>query len=69
MKTVHCPTCKKLVQWSNEFPYRPFCSDRCRLIDLGAWADDAYVIPSQTPLDNDENIEEPTEPEGSDPED
>lgn len=34
---VKCPTCRRSVEWSAESPYRPFCSDRCRLIDLGAW--------------------------------
>jgi endogenous inhibitor of DNA gyrase (YacG/DUF329 family) len=33
-----CPTCKKIVLWNDGFPHRPFCSDRCRLIDLGEWA-------------------------------
>ena len=35
---VPCPTCKKAVTWSEESPYRPFCSKRCQLIDLGEWA-------------------------------
>ena len=41
---VKCPTCGKSVEWSDKFPYRPFCSDRCKLIDLGEWASDSYVI-------------------------
>jgi endogenous inhibitor of DNA gyrase (YacG/DUF329 family) len=41
---LHCPICKKLVKSDNaDFP---FCSDRCRTIDLGKWASGAYVIPS-----------------------
>ncbi len=35
--TVSCPRCKKAVVW-NEQPQRPFCSERCKLIDLGEWA-------------------------------
>lgn len=36
--SVNCPTCEKLVVWSaEESPYRPFCSKRCKLIDLGEW--------------------------------
>jgi endogenous inhibitor of DNA gyrase (YacG/DUF329 family) len=35
--TVSCPRCKKTVVW-NEQPQRPFCSERCKLIDLGEWA-------------------------------
>lgn len=34
---IECPTCKKESEWSPENKYRPFCSDRCRLIDLGEW--------------------------------
>jgi endogenous inhibitor of DNA gyrase (YacG/DUF329 family) len=40
---LSCPTCKKSV---NKGPDFPFCSDRCRLIDLGKWASGAYVISS-----------------------
>lgn len=41
---VKCPICKKPVEWSEKNPWRPFCSERCKLIDLGEWASDAYVI-------------------------
>ncbi len=41
---VQCPTCKKPVEWSEKNPWRPFCSERCKLIDLGEWASDSYVI-------------------------
>lgn len=40
-----CPTCHKDVYWNDDFPYRPFCSDRCKLIDLGAWAAEQHHIP------------------------
>lgn len=39
---MRCPTCKKDVALSD--PFMPFCSERCKLIDLGAWADEKYVI-------------------------
>jgi endogenous inhibitor of DNA gyrase (YacG/DUF329 family) len=42
--TVHCPTCKKPVKLEDED--FPFCSPRCRLIDLSKWASGAYVISS-----------------------
>jgi uncharacterized protein len=42
---VRCPTCKREIAWSDEFPHRPFCSDRCRLIDLGAWLSEKHAIP------------------------
>jgi endogenous inhibitor of DNA gyrase (YacG/DUF329 family) len=38
-----CPTCGRPAEWENN-PDRPFCSDRCRLLDLGAWADERYVV-------------------------
>lgn len=41
---VECPKCRKSIQWSQEFPWRPFCSERCKLMDLGEWASDHYVI-------------------------
>lgn len=37
---VNCPTCQKIVVWGEESPFRPFCSKRCQLIDLGEWADE-----------------------------
>jgi endogenous inhibitor of DNA gyrase (YacG/DUF329 family) len=58
---LHCPICKKLVNRSNaDFP---FCSDRCRLIDLGKWASGGYVISSPV-TDAEEQIHE-TPPEDS----
>lgn len=41
---VECPTCQKKVEWKAENKYRPFCSDRCRLIDLGEWANEEKQI-------------------------
>ena len=45
--TVSCPTCQKPVLWNENSPYRPFCRQRCKMIDLGTWADESYRIPSQ----------------------
>ncbi|MFM8443239.1 MAG: DNA gyrase inhibitor YacG [Methylococcus sp.] len=42
---VKCPTCGKPVAWSPSERFRPFCSERCRLIDLGEWATESYAIP------------------------
>ena len=42
---IVCPTCKKKTTFENN-PHRPFCSDRCKLIDLGAWAEGKHAIPS-----------------------
>lgn len=44
---VNCPTCQKAVEWSDENPFRPFCSERCKLIDLGAWANEEYRVPAE----------------------
>lgn len=43
--TVSCPTCSKKVEWTTQNRYRPFCSERCKQIDLGAWAEEKYAIP------------------------
>jgi len=34
---LRCPTCKRELEWTEEFPWRPFCSERCKMVDLGAW--------------------------------
>ncbi|WP_058912261.1 DNA gyrase inhibitor YacG [Entomohabitans teleogrylli] len=47
---VNCPTCGKAVVWGEESPFRPFCSKRCQLIDLGEWATEEKRIPSQGDL-------------------
>lgn len=41
---LNCPQCKKLITWSDDFPFRPFCCERCKLIDLGEWASEGHVI-------------------------
>ncbi|MGE5818475.1 MAG: DNA gyrase inhibitor YacG [Deltaproteobacteria bacterium] len=43
---VTCPTCRKETAWENN-PHRPFCSERCQLIDLGAWTEGRYRIPGE----------------------
>jgi endogenous inhibitor of DNA gyrase (YacG/DUF329 family) len=43
--SVSCPVCESEVVWMPESIYRPFCSERCRLIDLGAWANEEYRVP------------------------
>ncbi|MES9844469.1 MAG: DNA gyrase inhibitor YacG [Candidatus Sedimenticola sp. PURPLELP] len=44
-----CPTCSKRFEWDSQSPWRPFCSERCRLIDLGEWLDEGYKVPDQNP--------------------
>lgn len=50
--TVNCPTCKKPVEWSKRSPFRPFCSERCKLIDLGEWASEGHRIPGDPAFDD-----------------
>ncbi|HKR96889.1 MAG TPA: DNA gyrase inhibitor YacG [Candidatus Angelobacter sp.] len=52
-QSLRCPTCRTLVLRENE--NFPFCSDRCRLIDLGKWASGGYVI--STPINDPEQLE------------
>ncbi len=40
---IKCPNCKKKCEWENN-PYRPFCSERCKLIDFGSWASEEFRI-------------------------
>jgi endogenous inhibitor of DNA gyrase (YacG/DUF329 family) len=49
MTVVACPTCAKAVEWIPENRFRPFCSERCKQIDLGAWAEEKYTIPGAAP--------------------
>lgn len=43
--TIPCPRCGTPVVWSSENKFRPFCRERCKLIDLGQWATEAYRVP------------------------
>jgi endogenous inhibitor of DNA gyrase (YacG/DUF329 family) len=43
-KTVTCPTCGNKVPWTPASRWRPFCSERCRLIDLGEWLDEGHRL-------------------------
>lgn len=44
---VRCPICDAAVPWTAESRWKPFCSERCKLIDLGQWADEKYRVPAQ----------------------
>jgi endogenous inhibitor of DNA gyrase (YacG/DUF329 family) len=41
-----CPTCNREVQWQDN-PFRPFCSERCKLLDLGNWVSEEYRVPGK----------------------
>ena len=55
-KTLNCPTCLKTIVWSTDNPFRPFCSERCKLIDLGDWASGKNVIAGE-PVDIEDSNE------------
>ena len=59
IKKINCPLCGEQTTWQDN-PHRPFCSERCQLIDLGQWADESYRIQgsSQEQLFEDREIEE-----------
>ncbi len=46
-KTINCPCCGKKNTWQSENKFKPFCSDRCKLIDLGEWANESRKIPAE----------------------
>ena len=55
---VNCPTCKTEIEWSTENEFRPFCTKRCQLIDLGQWANEEHAIPSGANKDEQNPISE-----------
>ncbi|MGI8555759.1 MAG: DNA gyrase inhibitor YacG [Pyrinomonadaceae bacterium] len=57
MPLVKCPTCGKQTEYNgNEF--RPFCSERCKLIDFGAWADEEFALPDNSSGLSEEDLRE-----------
>ena len=50
---VRCPRCVGFVEWEGNH-WRPFCSERCKLVDLGAWVDEEYKIPSERSSEEDQ---------------
>ncbi len=52
---VNCPQCNESIEYSFSKTFRPFCSERCRMIDLGQWANEGYKIPVEI---NPENLNE-----------
>jgi endogenous inhibitor of DNA gyrase (YacG/DUF329 family) len=57
--TVKCPTCGRSIEWSDQSPFRPFCSERCRVIDLGAWLTEKHAIPGPETDTTPDSPEEP----------
>ncbi|MBS1191044.1 MAG: yacG [Rhodocyclaceae bacterium] len=46
-RKIRCPQCGTETVWSPDNPWRPFCSERCKLVDLGAWASESYRVPAE----------------------
>jgi endogenous inhibitor of DNA gyrase (YacG/DUF329 family) len=57
-RQVKCPTCNGPSLFSPQNTYRPFCSARCKGIDLGAWANESFRVPEDNPPDQ-ENFGDP----------
>ena len=57
---MKCPTCHKPAAFKDN-PFRPFCSERCKLIDFGAWVNEEYAVPAQEPAPSLEEIEQNAE--------
>jgi uncharacterized protein len=57
---VRCPTCQREVAWTVDSQYRPFCSERCRMVDLGAWfAGERSIAGESTPVEDGEDQDTP----------
>jgi endogenous inhibitor of DNA gyrase (YacG/DUF329 family) len=59
---VKCPTCQRELDWATA-PFRPFCSERCRLIDLGAWFSEQRAVRGDSPPEESSVTEKPTSDE------
>jgi len=56
MPIVKCPHCGKEVEFTGN-AFRPFCSERCKLLDFGAWADEEFAFASETAALSEEDID------------
>ena len=61
-RTVACPTCGARAVFAPDNEWRPFCSERCRLVDLGAWASEAYRVPERPSANEDSSENEAPKP-------
>ncbi|MDP1898923.1 DNA gyrase inhibitor YacG [Methylibium sp.] len=53
-RTVRCPGCGQFSVYASTNPYRPFCSERCKNGDLGAWANERYRVEASPPVEGDD---------------
>lgn len=61
-RSVSCPRCGASVAWTPASAFRPFCSKRCKLIDLGDWAAERYRIPAAEPQEEDAGDDQRSDP-------
>lgn len=59
---VDCPFCGRRAEFSRRNPWRPFCAERCKTGDLGAWASDAYRVPGTVREDVASDLDDPGSP-------
>ena len=57
MTLVKCPNCGRQIEWS-ESEFRPFCSEKCKLLDLGEWIEGNYSVPDENSQLNEEHLRE-----------
>ena len=60
IQKVKCPQCKTSVEWSEDNSFRPFCSKRCYMLDLGSWASGKHKIAGSPLLDEEKDLEDVT---------
>jgi len=53
-RSVPCPSCRKPALFAERNRWRPFCSERCRSVDLGAWASERFRVPAEAPPGDDD---------------
>ena len=53
---IRCPVCRTPARWEGN-PYRPFCSERCKLQDLGQWASESYRVPGENVAGSDDSAD------------
>jgi hypothetical protein len=56
---MRCPICKQTIAWEGN-PFRPFCSERCKLIDLDNWLEERYRVPARVDAGEEDAAEEST---------
>ncbi|HYE13355.1 MAG TPA: DNA gyrase inhibitor YacG [Pyrinomonadaceae bacterium] len=64
---MKCPICRRPAAWEDN-PFRPFCSERCKLLDFGAWVNEEYGVPAEETAPSLEGGETPPGEAGEGPE-